>query len=228
MPTNSWGTSADDPTDGGTVVWGGTGSPGTPAASTWTNTAVSHYLKLTNFGFSISTPPAGSGVQTITAALAFNITVGGGTFGVKDNSVKLLVGGAFAGNQQSIGAVWGSVANNYPNDTSDLNWGPLTDYTQVNAANFGIAVQGIGTSLSAGGTATLTAATITVTIGLLDWTLDASAAQTTQQVVNLRRRAAHPAPVPYRCAAMRGPVFRQTRTLRFATPLPLPLFRAAA
>lgn len=219
---NNWGTGANDTADGGTVAWSGT----PPGTAFWSGTAVSNYLKLTNFGFSIPDPGAGYGVQTISASLEFSISVSGGSFGVRDNSVKLLLAGSFAGKEQSAAGVWGGAANSYPNDGSDQVWGPDTLYTDVNNVGFGIAVQGVGTAPSSGGTATLSSATITVTIGLIDFVFPPLSISTDSQVIGLRRSHARPTPVAYRCAAMRGPVFRQTRTLRFAKPLPL--FRAAA
>lgn len=226
---NSWGTSGDDVSNGGTVSWTGAGSPGSPSAGGWMGSQISHYLKLTNFHFAIPTPPGGQGVQTILAAVQFSVS--GTGWSAKDNSVKLLIGGVFAGNEQSIGAAWGA-SNQYPN-VSDSVWGPSTLYTDVNSATFGLAIQGMGVG-SPGGTATLVSATITVNVGLLEVPLTIGG-DTNDQVVALRRQRSNPTPVPYRNSLGGFPprrrfgptIFTQTRTLRFERPLPL-TFGAAA
>lgn len=233
---NSWGTSASQPTGqpaGATIPWGGTGSPGSPVTGTIGQTAKSNYVFLTGFGFSIPTPPGGQGVQTITAQISTAVHVNTGSITINDYSVYLLIGNALGGSEQSTGAAWGGT-NNYPS-VGDSVWGPSTSYTDVNDSGFGLALSGQGVGTSGNCTGSLVAATITVSIGLIEVPLPPVACATNDQVIALRRLYARPTPVPYRNSLRRFPprrrfgptIFTQTRTLRFERPLPL-TFGAAA
>lgn len=197
----NWGTSADDTTDGGTVAWSGTGSPGTPGYGT--TSGQTHYLKLTNFGFSIAALSSILGIQ-----VSLTTTKSGSS--AMDNSVKLLKGGALTGSDKSAGASWGAT-NNY-GGTSDV-WGATLSASDVNASGFGVALQG---NVSPATTGALTGATITVTYApVLDESILVPVLRSMDCAAAIRPR---PVLLPYRCQS-RSLVWSPRRRLWLPDPL---------
>lgn len=95
----------------------------------------SHYIKCTNFGFSI---PGGSTINGITVEVERKKT---GTGTVKDNIVKLVKGGTISGTDKADTATAWPTSDAYATygSSSDL-WGlSLTD-TDVNDSTFGVAI----------------------------------------------------------------------------------------
>lgn len=158
---NSYGTAADSgnmPSPGGSdsVNWPGLNPPTT---GTLANGSTTHYLKLTNFGFSLS---SASVVKAIQVAITTALASGGGS--ATDNSVKIIKGGTIGQTDHSAGASWGSTQT-YGDLTSDL-WGDAWTYSDINATGFGVSLSGAGGGSP--GTWKVTAATITVAYSVGD------------------------------------------------------------
>lgn len=158
---NNWGTANDSgtsPAPGGSdsVSWAGLNPPTTATLGAGSTT---HYLKLTNFGFSLA---AGSNVLGIQAAITTALATGSGT--AKDNSVKIIQAGTIGGTDHSSGANLGSTQT-YGNLTSDL-WGNTWLFSDINDAGFGLALSVAG--VSSAGTWKVTLATLTVAYTTVD------------------------------------------------------------
>ena len=136
---NSPGTEADDATIG-TKTWldisrvvssddSYTSYSGFPDA-----TAFSHYLKCTNFGFSI---PSG----TIDGILVEIERRGTNTSTNKcyDNSIKLIKGGAYVGSDKAATSTAYPTTDTYASygSSSDL-WGTTWTFSEINDSNFGV------------------------------------------------------------------------------------------
>jgi len=121
--------------------------------------AQSHYLKATNFGFSI---PGGS---VITGILVIVTRKESGSNVCKDNRVRIVKGGVIGSTDRANAAEWPTVAAavEYGGDGSggstDL-WGETWTPADINASNFGMAISALG--LTAGGSASIDYISITV------------------------------------------------------------------
>lgn len=129
---NTAGTGADDATVG-TVAWT---NPGNVTASDnvyATNSAAanktSHYLKATNFGFTI---PAGATINGVVVEWEIKANNGNAT----DNSIKLVKGGTITGNDRVSGTVPTTEAFVSYGGSTDL-WGLTLTASDINASTFG-------------------------------------------------------------------------------------------
>lgn len=142
------GTGADD--GSGASVWSNPGNITADDASYAVNTpgqSPSDYLEATNFGFSI---PVGSTINGIyveievkaSQDLPFSHSVG-------DNSVRLIQGGAIGGTDESTYPHWPTAEGyNIYGSSSDL-WGLSWTVAQINASNFGVALNVITVNFGA-------------------------------------------------------------------------------
>jgi len=149
---NNWGTSADNSAVG-TVAWNSLGSPGTPQTTLPTNGSVSHYLVLTNFGFTTVQIPVGATINAI--EVIFNVMVSG--INSHSNSVKIVKGGSVIGTEHSGGEAWSSTLT-YGNLSNDL-WGVTWADTDIRSSGFGFAISAI-----AGGGSNLSLVSATVIV----------------------------------------------------------------
>lgn len=152
------GTMADDATVG-TVAWA---SPDSAKVSDDNdagpgaigNGVASHYLKATNFGFSI---PSGATITGVLAEVEGKTVIGS----IVENSVKLVKGGTISGNDKSTGASpAGADAYVSYGGSSDL-WGVSLTPDDINSSGFGVAYSTIGAA-PAGGISTVDHIRITV------------------------------------------------------------------
>lgn len=141
---NSPGTLADD-SSFGSVAWTNPSNAGTSDNSYATYNSPggtdSHYLKATNFGFSIPSDATITNIKVEIERKQDN-TFAGDTV---DSVVKLVVGGAVTGNNKASGASWpapfggGMGTDAYASyDYSVTTWGVTPSPSDVNASNFGV------------------------------------------------------------------------------------------
>jgi hypothetical protein len=128
---NTCGTGADD-SSVGSLAWT---NPGNITASdntyaTGAGPGTSHYLKATNFGFSI---PSGATINGIQVEWERKSTGGGCT----DSSVKIVKGGTISGTDQSAGATWSTTESFVSFGGSSNLWGTTWTDTDINASTFG-------------------------------------------------------------------------------------------
>lgn len=132
---NICGTGADDATVG-TTSWSNPTSiqadDGTNSSTSGSGSAVTHYLKATNFGFSI---PSGSIIDGIQVTFERFYMSSSPT----DSEIKIVKGGSISSTNRSAGATWSSSVGttNTFGSTSDL-WGETWTYSDINASNFGV------------------------------------------------------------------------------------------
>ena len=135
----SGATFADDATVG-TVAWN---TPGNAAASDDTDSsailvasAVSHYLKATNFGFAI---PAGATIDGIVVEWEVAKTTGG----TVDNAARIVKGGTIGSTDKSSVTAWtGTDTYLSHGGVSDL-WGETWTADDINATTFGSALSAV-------------------------------------------------------------------------------------
>lgn len=139
---NSTGTTADDATVG-TVSWINTDNikvtDDTYATAPVPGTT-SHYIKATNFGFSI---PSGSIIRGVLVEFERHVTGAMGT-GVTDNSVKLVVGGSITGNEKSAGASWAATDQYDSFGGANDTWGVSLTADNINGSDFGVVLSCTG------------------------------------------------------------------------------------
>lgn len=128
------GTGADDAT-AGNKVWTNPGNitaeDGVFAACTSIILPViSHYLKATNFGFSI---PAGATINGI--LVEWKTQNSGGTF--TDNSIKIVQGGTISGNENANGTNWPRTLQYVGYGSSTDLWGLSWASSDINSSGFG-------------------------------------------------------------------------------------------
>lgn len=136
---NSCSTGADD-SGVGTITWSDPGfiissNDQRATADNGGTTATTHYLKATDFGFSI---PAGSTIDGVVVEWE-RATYGFVPPTAVDNTIKLVKGGTISGDNKSAGASWpgaGSEAYASFGGASDL-WGLALSVDDINASNFG-------------------------------------------------------------------------------------------
>ena len=134
------GTMADDDSVG-TIAWNSPDNAKTSdnvrssAVFTGTN-QVSHYLKATNFGFSI---PNGATIDGIKVEVEKRQSFGGTT--VEDNKVRIVKGGSIGSTDKAEGGDWnaGTDATSTYGSSSDL-WGETWTVSDINASNFGFVI----------------------------------------------------------------------------------------
>lgn len=137
------GTTGDDSTVG-TVAWSNTNNAKVSDNSYATAVVSvidqnSHYLTITNFGFSLPNCYSITGIT-----VEFERSSAGS---VADNSVKLIIGGTITGNEKAVGGNWpGSDTYQTYGGSSDL-WGTTPTCTQIKASNFGV---GMSVALAGG------------------------------------------------------------------------------
>lgn len=108
-------------------------------------TQVSHYLKATNFGFSI---PIDAIITGITVEIERSTTV---LASLVDNSVKLVKGNTISGSNNALGINWPtSDAYAVYGSPSDL-WGLTLTPADVNDSTFGVAISTIASLLAGTG-----------------------------------------------------------------------------
>ncbi len=130
------GTGANDASVG-TVAWSNPGNitanDGSSASYT-SGTAVSNYLKGTNFGFSI---PSGATIDGIEVTIERGVIAGNAT----DAHVRIVKGGSISATNLTTGATWnsGSMVVDTLGGPTEL-WGESWTSTDINASDFGFAV----------------------------------------------------------------------------------------
>jgi hypothetical protein len=151
-------TTVTDDNSVGTVAWTNPGNLVNNAGSATdalTNAAVSHYLDLTGFGFSVPSNATITGVGA-------GITRKSGAGSVADSRVRLIINGAVqsAADRAILGAAWptSATAQAYGGSADLWGQGSLTP-SQVNAGNFGVALAATGTGTD---TATVSGVTLSV------------------------------------------------------------------
>jgi hypothetical protein len=129
------GAGADDASIG-TVAWNNPNNIAVAgqSASTASVSGTTHYLDATNFGFDI---PTGATINGVVATI-LKATNNSATF---DNSVKLVRAGAPSGADHLSAVKWqqGGLTPTTYGDPDDL-WGLALTASDVNAANFGVAL----------------------------------------------------------------------------------------
>jgi murein DD-endopeptidase MepM/ murein hydrolase activator NlpD len=135
---NNCGTAVDD-SSVGTIAWTNPGNACTSGQLTQIILGVSHtshYLKVTNFGFTSGQIPTGSNI----IGIQFSVKRNSGATTVSDNAIRDVKGGTIdSGNDHSAG-IWPSslTAHTY-GTTSDL-WGQTWAASDITASTFGIAI----------------------------------------------------------------------------------------
>lgn len=142
------GTLTDDNT-AGTETWSNPSNASSSnnsyatASPNTTGSDETHYLKVTNFGFSV---PAGSTINGVMVGIERKCNKNSASDFTIDQELKLVVGGSITGNDLSSGGGSFASADKWP--TSDTTyyyggggelWGLSLSSTDVNASNFGCA-----------------------------------------------------------------------------------------
>lgn len=112
-----------------------------------------HYLKATNFGFSIPTGAAISGivVEIERKESAANVA--------RDNRVRIVKGGTIGTTDKASASEW-PTTDTYATYGSDVDlWGETWTVADINSSNFGVAISAMGLG---GGTASIDHIRITV------------------------------------------------------------------
>lgn len=159
---NSPATTADD-SGTGTATWSDTGnittSNDTRATVSIDSSNSSHYLKATNFGFSI---PAGATINGIVVEWEKG---GGGGFDT-DNAVRIVKGGTIGSTDKSSLTAWPSSDTYASYGSSSDVWGETWTADDINATTFGAAISVKTTAALAGPTIDHVRITIHYTTGI--------------------------------------------------------------
>jgi len=145
---NNGGNATDDSSIG-TIAWSNPSNAlaqnDTYATASLTKTdPISHYLKVTNLGFNISSGATIKGIVMEVDRYASG-TTGGPASKVSDNSIKLVKGGAIGGDEKSTSASWPASDTNYYQSygsSSDL-WGLAWSPADINNSGFGVVISAI-------------------------------------------------------------------------------------
>ena len=145
---NAPGTMADDNAVG-TITWATTGN--VAASDNTYSTALitpgsietSHYLKCTNFGFSI---PSGDTINGITVDIERKASQNSGaSYYIRDSGLYLVKGGTVSGTNKA------ATATNWPTTDASASYGGAADLwgvaltdTDVNASTFGVVLSVVG------------------------------------------------------------------------------------
>lgn len=143
---NSGGTFADDGTVGSISITNAANaglSDNSYATVVMLVTQVGHYLKVTNFGFTI---PLDATITGVTVGIERSTTL---TDSVVDNSVKLVKGGTISGDEKAAGTNW-PTSDTYATygSATDL-WGLTLTPVDINLSTFGVAVSPTASLLGA-------------------------------------------------------------------------------
>lgn len=154
------GTGADDAAVG-TLTWTNPGnitnSDNVYATISTTNTTTTHYLKGTNYGFSI---PAGATINGITASLERKFAGGGGA--VNDSRISIVKSdGSVGATNKSSGGAWPTTEGSVNYGSSADLWGETWTPSDINNSNFGF-VMSASTSPAVSVTLSVDAYQITV------------------------------------------------------------------
>lgn len=155
------GTGADD-SSVGTIAWSSPGnitsSNDTYASVTITASAISHYLKATNFGFTI---PAGSTINGISVSIERKKS---GTGTIKDSQLRIVKGGSIGATDRADTATAWPTSDTVATygSGSDL-WGETWTSTDINASTFGVALSATETDPTNPAAASVDFISITVT-----------------------------------------------------------------
>lgn len=121
-------------------------SPGNVSASddSWAQTTlsalqISHYLKATNFGFSI---PVGATIDGI--LVEWEVSRGLGGNNPKDNAARIVKGGTIGATDRSNATEWTSTDTFLSHGGSSDLWGETWTPADINATTFGAALSAIG------------------------------------------------------------------------------------
>lgn len=136
---NSPGTLADD-SGVGTLAWtnpnNASSSDNTYATVLINNpTVTTHYLKATNFGFSI---PNGSTINGIVVEIERKSSSNTVSRFARDNVVKLVIGGSIVGSNYSLAAKWSTTESYFTYGGSSDLWGNTITVSDVNSSTFGV------------------------------------------------------------------------------------------
>lgn len=160
--TRTSGTQANDTTVG-TVAWSDMGnvnaSDNTYAVATSipASTGISNYLKLTNFGFNVPTDATITDVFVVIERKASVLSA------IRDNSIRLVVGGTITGNDLATTNFWGTSDGyaNYGGSPSSV-WGVSLSPSDVNSTTFGVVISAKNTHASNAADASIDLVTVTV------------------------------------------------------------------
>ncbi len=151
------GDCVDDATNGGTIAWTNPGnafSSNSTYATAALGTATTHYVKCTNFGFTLPNAQ----IKGITVSIQ---RMASAASRIYDRQVRIVKGGVVGTTDRSNATAWGTtnVVQAY-GSTSDT-WGESWTYTDINAATFGAAMSA---TRSAGGSTTASVDSIAITV----------------------------------------------------------------
>jgi hypothetical protein len=134
----------------GTVAWTNPGNAGASdnsyATCSLSISAQSHYLKATNFGFSI---PTEATIAGIVVEIERNGTSPPPPPGISDNRVRIVKGGTIGSTNKTDGNWPSSDAYSTYGADDDL-WGETWTPADINASTFGVAISAAGVAI--GGT----------------------------------------------------------------------------
>ncbi len=141
---NDPGTLADDSAVG-TVAWTNPGNAATDDGSYATSVNSSgdettHYLKATNFGFSI---PSSTTIDGIVVEVDRKGSFAAGGNNCKDSTVSLVKAGAVAGNNKATATNWPTDEEYATYGASNDVWGLSWTYNDINASNFGMVISSL-------------------------------------------------------------------------------------
>ena len=127
-----------DETSVGSITWGAPGQAATSddlyAVTVSASTGTMHYLKATNFSFSI---PSGATIDGITLEIEKKRTQGGA---IADAAVRIVKGGTIGTTDKSNGSAWpGADAYTTYGSSSD-KWGETWTASDINGSTFGAAL----------------------------------------------------------------------------------------
>lgn len=149
----------------GTLTWSSVNNAkakdGSNATLTTSGTNVSHYLKLTNFGFAI---PAGSTIVGIKVDVTRGASGNSGTNAVVDSQLKLVkADGTIGSTNKASGTTWSVAATTVSYGNAADYWGE-TNWTpaNINNSNFGVVLAVAGSSGSANRIANVDSVQVTV------------------------------------------------------------------
>lgn len=137
---NNGGTFADDASIG-TKVWSNPGYAETSNDDRATVSAdyggndISHYLKATNFGFSI---PTGATINGIKVEIEKSEHVAAAN--IFDESIKLVVGGSITGDDKADATEWGTSDAYATYGGESDTWGLSPTAAQINSSDFGAVI----------------------------------------------------------------------------------------
>lgn len=133
---NNYSTIANDSTVGD-VNWtlaGACGVASATASLAGPGAEMTHYAKMTGFGFTIPTGATINGIEAVvTNASCVNLNT-------RDNSVKLCIAGTISGSDLSASAAWSASPANKTFGGSSQLWGLTPTYSDVNNSGFGFAL----------------------------------------------------------------------------------------